>query len=245
MKPLIKISLLVLLAIPLAISLTAETRADTYHRFWRGVKLSQLSETQLQDGLNQVFIAATIQTGSDHGLIAYEPALTGASPALPDEIALVSYQDQAAYTALFATDAGKAYVALHWNYFDKAQSLSLVPGHYTGQVAVETSYDLHPSYAGWQSGKSTVQVSFRAKGKTPESDSDYLQRIKTELDQAMTDDDANGILGRVVLVNQQYWIEYLSSNKPIKGTSSITLPIDSEASQSAKITPGHGVNVQF
>src|ERR1700747_2950562 len=107
-----------------ALILTSATvHADPYHRFWRGTKLGEMSSENFQKGLNEVFIGKTIQAGAGKGLMAYEPALTqGAAPGFPDEIALVTYQDESSYNAIRSTPEGKAYGELHWKYFDKSQS---------------------------------------------------------------------------------------------------------------------------
>ena len=125
--------------------------ADPYHRFWRGTKLAELSDDDFVNGLNQTFIPETIQTGATKGLFAYQPVLVqGNAHLLPDEVALVSYRDEASYDAIRSTQEGQDYSALHWKYFDKSKSMSLVPEHYSGVLVFEHAYDLHPDLTdGW------------------------------------------------------------------------------------------------
>lgn len=118
-----QVAALISLVMAAQIHMTSAAHADdTYHRFWRGMKRADLSWTQFSTGLNQVFIPATVQTGSGKGMIAYQPVLAEGEQGLPDEIALVSYTDLATYNSLYSTDAGKAYQNLHWQYFDQATS---------------------------------------------------------------------------------------------------------------------------
>jgi hypothetical protein len=250
-------TILLICAVSLTLSATL-ANADPYHRFWRGTKLSKLSAEDFQNGLNEIFIAKTIQMGGGKGLIAYEPALTlGTAPGLPDEIALVSYEDEATYNRLRATPAGQAYGALHWQYFDKTQSSSLVPAAYTGAVALEHAYDLYPSFTEWKAGNTRLLIQFRNDG---EADATYLARVKADLDQALSNDAKDAIQGVVCLVTQKYWIEYVSSKTLTKQISmnpivtdfskyskgkTLALPVDNQPVESAKLKPGRGVNVQF
>ena len=118
--------------------------ADPYHRFWRGTKLSSMSSQEFEDGLNETFISRTIQTGSGHGLIAYQPVLVGSDldtpTTLPDEIALVSYQDQASYNALRSTPEGQASLLFTGNTLTKPGALASFP-----KVLLETSRSNMPT----------------------------------------------------------------------------------------------------
>jgi hypothetical protein len=232
--------------------------ADPYHRFWRGTKLTELSVQDFQNGLNETFIPQTVQTSGTKGLIAYQPVLTeGSSVILPDEIALVSYRDETAYDSIRSTQEGQDYSALHWKYFDKSKSSSLVPEGYSGTLLIEHAYDLHPDFDAWMTANSHLVIQFRKSG---ESEADYLQRIKKDLDQAAGEDVGNGIGGRVCLVAENYWVQYVGKKKLNKqvslnpivtdfrqfgGGKAMTFPIEHKPVAGAKLKPGSGLNVQF
>jgi hypothetical protein len=218
--------------------------ADTYHRFWRGMKSSNLNWAQFETGLNQVFIPATVQTGSGKGMIGYEPVLFEGSHGLPDEIALVSYSDKATYDSLYSTAAGKAYQNLHWSYFDQSSSHSLVPQPYVGAVDLEQAYDLVPSYDEWMKNTTTVAVFFRAP---QEVSTDYLKRAQEHIDHDLASDAQNGVFDRVILISGNYWIEYESASSALGSDSGadLLIPIQNEAPDDAQITPGAGIDLVF
>jgi hypothetical protein len=219
--------------------------ADTYHRFWRGTKKSDLSWSQFEDGLNQIFIAATVKTGSGKGMIAYEPTLIEGKNQLPDEIALVSYANKGAYDSLYSTSEGKAYQSLHWDYFDRPNSHSLVPQAFTGSVTSEQAYDLKPTYADWMKNSTTVLVFFK---QSMETDQTFMTRAQSHLSEAIQNDSNINVFDRVVLVSQNYWIEYVSAANSIEAGSSnadMTFPVSSGAEATVQITPLHGINLQF
>jgi len=219
-------------------------QAATYHRFWRGTKLATLSAGEFIQGLNQVFIPATVQTGAGKRMIAYEPILTAGIENLPDEVALVSYENKATYDSLYATDAGKAYQNLHWQYFDRSSSHSLTPCPYIGKVEIEQAYDLHPEYADWRKNQTTVAVFLR---RSDESDPAYLVRVAEHLNADLIRDPKDGVLDRTILVAQSYWLEYVSGESAITAepTANYLLSVKSEVPSAAQIIVGGGVNLQF
>jgi len=100
-------------------------------------------------------------------------------------------------------------------------------------------------------------VQFRKSG---ESESDYLQRIKKELDQAAGDDVGNGVGGRICLIAENYWLEYIGKKKLSKqvslnpivtdfrqfgGSKALNFPLEHKPTAAAKLKPGSGINVQF
>lgn len=221
-----------------------KAHADTYHRFWRGTKRADLNWNQFEAGLNQVFIPATVKTGAEKGMIGYQPVLLEGEQGLPDEVALVSYADQQAYDALYSTDPGKDYQNLHWNYFDRATSHSIIPQAFNGAVDLEQAYDLHPEYRDWMKNTTTVLVYFKQSG---EAQADYIKRAQSHLLDAVSSDGQIGILDRVILVSETYWIEYASSLHALTGeiAADKTISIQNEKPENAKIILGQGVNLDF
>jgi len=199
---------------------------------------------QFQAGLNQIFIPATVQTGAGKGMIGYQPILPEGAPELPDEIALVSYTDQNAYSELFSTESGKAYQNLHWQYFDRSASHSVVPEPFAGSVEIEHAYDLYPRYAAWMSNSTTVFVFLRANG---ESSLTFLKRAQEHLSQATRSDPGTGVLDRVALISKDYWIEYVSAVAAFRSEpeADLVIPVENASRDTAKILPGSGINLKF
>jgi len=189
-------------------------RADApYYRFWRGWKLPALSDARFLEGLNDVFVGATVEVGKCRGLVSYQPALPP-SPAdrgeegayLPDEIALVAYRSEGAYRAIRATPEGERYSNLHWDYFDRDKSRSLVPGPFTGTAALDRAYDLRQSGADWQRGFSVLRIWTRKPGVDDER---YLEHASQYLVRLQRGYPRDLLLSTLALLTDRYLIEYL------------------------------------
>jgi len=236
-----KVFLLPLAAI---IALSAQAQAETYHRFWRGNKSAGLSWTGFSSALNTVFLPATVKTGAGNGMIAYQPALLEGFQGLPHEIALVSYADKTAYDALYATEQGKAYQKLHWDYFDPISSRSLVPRPFAGEIRIEEAYDFNPGYSDWMKNSTTVLVFHRRPG---EREPVFIERAKERLNRAFKEDSRAAILDRVVLAARDYWIEYVSAPGPLENTAGADLAITMRSAglKTARLTSLGGLNFRF
>ena len=96
--------------------------------------------------------------------------------------------------------------------------------------------------------------------KATENDTEYLQRIEAELDQDVSSDDMNAVVGRISLIAEKYSIQYVAKKKltqkvtmnPIitdlrqfSAGKALTFPIAHQPLAGAKLKPGGGVNVQF
>jgi hypothetical protein len=84
-------------------------------RVWRGYRLATLSPQAFLANLGSIFLPITMQMQRLYGLTAYLPTvLPLTTPAeLPDEIALVFYESQQAYTNTKQYVGGRAYSLLH------------------------------------------------------------------------------------------------------------------------------------
>lgn len=132
-----------------------------YYRFWRGHKVPTLSQQEFVKGLNDLFIPETVEQGRGHGLNAYMPVLVNQAAIeadFPEEMALVVYDTEEKYRAIRKMPRGSRYQELHWDYFQKDESKSRVPQAFTGNVEVETAYDLLESDTNWQKHDAVFQL---------------------------------------------------------------------------------------
>ena len=139
----------------------------TFQRFWIGYKKSELTTSSFVNDLNKIFFGKTVDVGRGKGLIAYQPYISKMNSKLPDEIALVTYQDEQAYSAIKATEAGHAYSELHWDYFQKLNSKSTVPAPFTGTLQSDAAFELNPNFENWQSGETHLIIYQLQLGQLP------------------------------------------------------------------------------
>jgi hypothetical protein len=106
-------------------SAAAAPVAGQYYRFWQGFKLTSLSQQQFIQGLPQ-FMQSTDDVYRGKGISNYLVAIPPSTkPAfMPDEFALVAFDNQQDYLNVKATPAGQAYINSHWLHFDQATSAS-------------------------------------------------------------------------------------------------------------------------
>ncbi len=254
----------------------AGTGPVPYYRFWRGWKVEQLNSSPLsyqgfKEGINSVFIPATVRYGQGRGMLGYLPSLPfsvseleaakGKGVDFPDEIALVVYGSEEGYNRLRVTPEGKAYGDLHRLYFDMpaapaaARSRSLVPLPWTGTVAVERAYDLFSSDASWMKPMASgfSQIVFHER-EAEQDEASYLAKIKSTLDSIKANASSFGLESEVVLVADRYWIEYQLLYK--KGSSPTPRGLDEKvihcnpfaldnSMPSKSLEFGRAVNVQF
>jgi hypothetical protein len=133
-----KICLLVLLG-----SFPLITRAE-YHRFYRGFALPNTNMDNFVKEVNDVFFPM-FKKAHPEGLINYRPILLNEdiSLGLPQEIVILTFENEDRYKAYTNTEIGKAIRAAHAPLFDSTKSASLVPVPFTGKVVAETAYLLN------------------------------------------------------------------------------------------------------
>jgi len=183
--------------------------AAPYYRFWRGTKLSGLDEEGFRKGLNQVFVPKTVEVGKGKGLLSYLPVLSprrSSRPAgLPDEVALVTYSSEDSYQRIRSTPAGKAYSDLHWKYFSKDESRSLVPTRFDESIKNDAAYDVLYSDKDWQGGHATYRLS-SVKGD--------IETLESYLRTAREKSKSLGLLSYIVVVTKNYLYEYQLWDSP-------------------------------
>ncbi|MBT3981740.1 MAG: hypothetical protein HOE90_10330 [Bacteriovoracaceae bacterium] len=185
--------------------------ATPYYRFWRGFMEVSIGESKFLDGLNEIFIPKTVEQGKNDGLISYLPVLPKRDKPsfIPDELALVTYESEKRYRELRKKPHGSSYQKLHWEYFEKGKSKSLVPQKWSGNAQFEEAYDVLQSEANWQNGFTRFLIQIRADGI---SDSEYLNSIEKLIRNKYENANDLGIRSYLVLVSKSAVYEYILSD---------------------------------
>lgn len=134
-------------------------------RVFRGRKREDLKHDKFVDKLGRLFMPLTVQMQRIYGLTAYLPAVLPPSKptGVPDEIALVFYQTQAAYHDAKQCVGGRAYSESHGLVFDMARSQSDFPTLFANVVDVNRPYYLFERSVDWQAGNTWLHVGTRPK----------------------------------------------------------------------------------
>ena len=145
--------------------------AAPYYRFWRGQKLTQLSEKTYMDKLMKDFIpqAPKLFPHLTSYLVAVPPAATGI-----DEVALLAYTNEEDYIRGRSTSEGAAYGDAHWELFERENSKSLVPKVLDVKVEANQAYDLINKNVDWAKG---VTFFYMGKKKSHLATVDYLKQV--------------------------------------------------------------------
>jgi hypothetical protein len=188
-------------------------------RVWRGYRLSSLAVPDFLTALGSIFMPVTVQLQRLYGLTAYLPAVppTEKPAGVPDEIALVFYETQQAYTDQSKLIvAGRAYSRLHTTVFDFPKSLSGFPVPLPNQLAFDTPYFLFTDAADWQTGFTQVFIGTRKASMPQEKFSAVLQDFLNHV----RDHRPKGLDGAICCVNANwiiYWEHWTSEAASLKG----------------------------
>lgn len=187
-------------------------------RVWRGYRLSSLAVPDFLTALGSIFMPVTVQLQRLYGLTAYLPAVppTEKAVGVPDEIALVFYETQQAYTDTALIVAGRAYSRLHSTVFDLSISKSGFPVPLPNQLAFDTPYFLFTDAADWQTGFSQVFVGTRSTAMTQEKFAAALLAFLKHVREHRP----KGLEGAIVCVNANwviYWEHWTSEAASLKG----------------------------
>jgi hypothetical protein len=186
-----------------------------YYRFWRGHIAPAMTEDKFVAELNSLFIPETVNQGKGLGLLAYMPVLVSKTKGhdfLADELALVVYESVEKYYDIRKRPRGSAYQDLHWRYFDKTKSRSLVPEEYKQVVEFEKAYDLLLSDSDWQKDRAYFQQTVFNEASSPE----LKIKLRDYLDERQKHAKKNGILSHLVLITEKYMLEYILQAKDSK-----------------------------
>lgn len=181
-------------------------------RFWLGYAQEGVSAGALIDQLNARLIPQTTAVGAGRGLTAYLPLVYGAGkPAvLPDEIALIAYENERSYNAIRVTPEGKKYGPLH---FEPGLFARQTPSGLRSASVVATAYDgtlnpagvqavhLGPAALDWQRGYTVTRTLFLAPGATRDGVNEYVSALSANL---------GGLRGALVLIHESYVITMLN-----------------------------------
>lgn len=211
-----------------------------YNRLWVGFKKEEISTAEFMNGLNKIFFEKTINVGKGKGLMAYQPYITMMNTDLPDEIALVTYQDEASYKAIRATKEGEEYSVLHWDYFDKDTSKSAVPIPYDRVVKMELAYELKPAFTDWQMSETYVTLY-----ETPLD----LKKLVIEVNLLRNSSDINN---SIFMIKGKWLVEYRSLKAGSNGPSKLALKVlehrkltSMSLSRNTVVEFGEGANFKF
>jgi hypothetical protein len=187
-------------------------------RVWRGFRLQTQTEDDFFSALSTIFIPATAILQRLYGLTAYLPTVLPKNKpvGVPDEIALVFYQNQQAYNDTKLIVGGRAYSKLHNAVFAFPASLSGFPVLLGASLGLDIPYYLLPDSIDWQTGYTQVYVGARKKGMATEQFTAgiarYLQMVQKKRPAGMD--------GAVVCVSANYvvyWEHWQSEGASTKG----------------------------
>ena len=232
-------------------------------RVWRGYRLSTLAPKDFLTALGSVFIPVTAQLQRLYGLTAYLPTVSPLDkPAgVPDEIALVFYETQQAYTDTKQVVAGRAYSSLHSTVFAFPASQSGFPILLADELAFDTPYHLFTNAADWQSGFTQLFVGTRKGTVAPKSFAASLLKFLKHVREHRP----KGLEGAVVCVNADwvlYWEHWTNEAASLKGQISdlaklaelvllqpyISTPVESSLTAhypGLNVTGGESFNIRF
>lgn len=132
-------------------------------RVWRGFRHGSLPNAEFFKKLGSIFIPGTVLIQQPVRLSAYLPTVLAVDkpPGVPDEIALVFYEEQKAYEDAKRTVGGRAYSDMHALVFDLGRSISGFPVLFQGVLKPDEKYYLFKSPVDWQHGHVNVFVGAR------------------------------------------------------------------------------------
>ena len=187
-------------------------------RVWRGFRLGTLMPADFLVAIGSIFIPVTAQLQRLYGLTAYLPTVlpTSKPDGTPDEIALVFYDSQQAYTDTTKIVAGRAYSSLHKTVFAFPASQTGFPTLLGSSVSVDQPYHLFTKAVDWQTGFSQVFVGTRRESVTPQKFASRLQEFFRQEQKHP----AHGLDGAVFCVSVNwvvYWEHWTSEATSLKG----------------------------
>ena len=187
-------------------------------RVWRGFRLQTQMPGDFLKALGTIFIPATAILQRLYGLTAYLPTVlpTSKPNGVPDEIALVFYQTQQAYTDTSLIVAGRSYSALHKTVFAFPASLSGFPVMLGPALALDTPYFLFTDLVDWQTGFAQVYAGARNPAMPVEQ---FTAGIRQYL-QGLQKKRPAGMDGAVACVSANYvvyWEHWQNEGASLKG----------------------------
>lgn len=183
-----------------------------YFRIWQGFSKPTLTSEQFLNELPS-FMRETVELYRERALNNYIVVIPPANkPAfIPDELALVALNSKENYDAIRSTPAGQAYSNRHWDVFNKDNSKSAAMINYKLQkpasLTHNTAYDMLGNEINWARGYNTVFIGIKKQGL---SSAEFLQHLQKHIEQARSVMEPKGLLGYIVIANDQYEVAYLN-----------------------------------
>lgn len=186
-------------------------------RVWRGFRLGTLMPADFLQALGTIFIPVTAQLQRLYGLTTYMPSVLPQDKPIgvPDEIALVFYETQQAYTDTSKIVAGRAYSSLHKTCFAFPASLSGFPVLFASAPALDQPYHLFKKAVDWREGYAQVFVGARPAATDAKRFASQLGRFFQTLQRrpASSLDGAIFCISAAYVVYWEHWQSKAASEK--------------------------------
>jgi hypothetical protein len=216
--------------------------ADSVH-VWRGFRAPGKAFADFAQFLGNVFVPACSLLQPKAGLRAYLPSLpspVNKPAAVPDQTALMFWENQQAYTQAFLTPAVRAYTNLHGDVYGPG-SAATFPIAFAGSVAADQPYHLLDNPADWMLGN--VRHLVGAPSATQAQN--FLQAISTWA-ASFRSKAPSGIDGALLCAGQgyvMYWEHWKEgetvSSSPLEALAAMVTPFLSKQAQA--VAPGGGL----
>lgn len=196
-----------------------ESERAPYYRVFRGYRRADVPAAEFSRVLSEKFVPALPRALAGKGLTAYLPALppAGATTGTPDEIALVAYQSEAIYQSLGTLPEGKAYQALHWDFFDKERTRTGGAVPFLGELTAEVPVDVLNRPVDWQAGHTAVFVGARQASVLPRQ---FLEQLSKHVELVKNAFAGKGLDGYLVAANEDREVAWLHwSSKEAMGAA--------------------------
>lgn len=236
--------------------------AETHIRFWRGFKQDTSTAIDFKKNVASQLVPATISVGKNKGLVSYMPVFLTAETSkpefLPDEVAIIQYQDEPTYKTLAMTPEFSAYGKMHFEagFFTKKNNSGFSSGSMVSKTITEgTPFDVSKAFAinygdvdsTWKNDLVQLRVIF-LKDSTNEK-ANCLQSIVTSLQENIHN---NSLKGFILAFDPMYLLIYEKSNFKKVTPFKLDMSTDCSSENVIQLKNQHGfddqsegVNVSF
>lgn len=189
-------------------------------RVWRGFKKKDISTEEFLQKSGSVFVPSGVLTQAKLGLQAYIPSFpigTKDKPdTLPDETAILFWEDQQTHHDAFKTLAERVYTLTHGALYQMPPSRAVFPLLLADSIKKEQPYYLFDRPADWMCGCVRNLVGGRPKEKTAE---DFIAGIYNQVKTLQTSN-PEGMDGAIICAGNDYFAywEHWVEEAAIKGT---------------------------
>lgn len=191
----------------------AESLMPSHYRLWQGYALNKFAHADFLKVLEENFLPDTASLTPIFGMKAYLVAIPPASTSIkfPDEIALLKYSSEDEYRKMFTEEAGRNYVASHWDVFTRRGSKSLVARPFSRAKAeyfpVGFAYDVIEHPADWQTGYTVFYLGRRLATIKPK---EFMERMHAHVESVKRALGSNGLQGYFAVIAPDYEIAFMN-----------------------------------